>query len=724
MIVVTELYTKAKNRFEQYSSLPYPVYITLKTGVVDLRNSRFNEFFCIKDISRDVNIIHFYSVAEDREAILAEVEQAHDWIENRPITFQVNGKRRYARFSSKLFESKDMDEWYLLCIVVSTTGMGKYQVYEDDLSVGLFEISKQNQITHANKTFLQILGINQDDIHKVDLVKFLSVKKTVPNEDIYEKRKLLYADLLRELRDKYAITNREIAIQREDGTNIIVDLSLIIEEEHNGKIHKVKGLVKDITFDSVFEDIQNLDIGIFLLDRNNNQFVVRHCNTYFKEIFSINPDTNCIGWDFNEFFSPEVDYNQIYTRLVETDHYPIDFQVKNFVRTVNSVELSIRVKRILRGNTNSYVGAIYTDSDEVDIALKNLRNDFSSFLHSFGGTVGNIKDTLSAVISAHGTNAVTEGQLNRDIAYTYTKHYIAKFNDSLQMLYKEIETKNLDHTNNSEFIRHLDNVIEKVRDDKIVDKASAASIRSSFLRIQKLLKEYKDLDLVSRETEKQLRNNITQVFRFTRLISLGYLEQEAFEMSLEMEAFKDIIASQAMIPEKMNFNIHAPMQKAANFLQEYAERMDIDIKFHYSKRKSYNVYGDERNLFTVFYNLLHNAVKYSFTKPRGARSTVDIFLENDIQGQNYVITIENRGVGIPQEEIDNRTIFKFGSRGKGSEDRKLRKGHGIGLWHCEKIVNQFRGNISATSEKIGYGILTEGTPHITRFLVVLPSARS
>lgn len=708
--------------FNKYKSLPYPVYVTKRNGTVILCNDPFLVFFNIKD-KININILSYYPVKEDRQAILFEIDsnKENEWITNRPITFEINEQSEYARFSSLLYRNDLKSEWFLLCIVVSSTGMGKYEAYEDQLSAGLFEISKQNQITHANKKFLEILGVGVSNEQSLDLIKYLSVKMGKDDENIYLKRKEIYTDLLKELSREGSIMNREIALQREDGTNIIVDLNLIAEEEYNGKIHKVKGLIKDITYDSVFEDIQELDIGIFLLDETEDDFVVRHCNAFFKDIFSIDPDQSCIGWNFKRFFSKDVDYSEIYGKIQNIDKSPLDFQVKNFVRTVNSVELSIRVKKVLRGSTNSYVGAIYTDSNEVDVALKNLRNDFSSFLHSFAGTIGNVRDTIRAVISAHGTNAVENGTLRRERAYTYTKSYIAEFQTELQKLYNEMIDKNLNTDSNEAFKLHLENALSQIQDN-VVDKASSAAIRSTFLRIQRLLIDYEDIKLISNQTQKKLRNSITQVFRFTRLISLSYLEQESFEMSLEMNAFKDIIASQSIIPENYVFNIHNPVQKAADFLQEYAERMELRIRFHYSKIKSYNVRGDERNLFTVFFNIIHNAIKYSFIKPGGIKSSVDIFIDSNIE--NYEITIENRGVGIPKDEIENRLIFGFGSRGKSSTDRKRRKGHGIGLWHCEKIISQFGGKIYASSSKIGYGVNIEGTPHITRFIVHLPKSFS
>ncbi len=69
----------------------------------------------------------------------------------------------------------------------------------------------------------------------------------------------------------------------------------------------------------------------------------------------------------------------------------------------------------------------------------------------------------------------------------------------------------------------------------------------------------------------------------------------------------------------------------------------------------------------VFYNLMSNAVKYSFDSISTNKRFIDITCR--YAGNRYVIEISNYGVGILPEEIESGKIFQIGYRGKLARDR-------------------------------------------------------
>ncbi len=91
----------------------------------------------------------------------------------------------------------------------------------------------------------------------------------------------------------------------------------------------------------------------------------------------------------------------------------------------------------------------------------------------------------------------------------------------------------------------------------------------------------------------------------------------------------------------------------------------------------------------VFMNLLTNAVKYT---PENGEITVKAWDE----GENIHITVQDNGVGIPEEDLDK--IFDKFYTGSSSEH----KGIGLGLAIVKGIVDGHNGKIWAES-KIGKG---------------------
>ena len=112
--------------------------------------------------------------------------------------------------------------------------------------------------------------------------------------------------------------------------------------------------------------------------------------------------------------------------------------------------------------------------------------------------------------------------------------------------------------------------------------------------------------------------------------------------------------------------------------------------------------GDERELQTVFLNLLDNAVKYS-------RDLVKIIVKLKITPQNKVeIYIRDNGIGIPPEDL--KRIFKRFYRVQNASTADT-KGTGLGLFIVQSIIKRHGGHIIAKSRGENRG---------TSFLVQFP----
>jgi signal transduction histidine kinase len=113
---------------------------------------------------------------------------------------------------------------------------------------------------------------------------------------------------------------------------------------------------------------------------------------------------------------------------------------------------------------------------------------------------------------------------------------------------------------------------------------------------------------------------------------------------------------------------------------------------------------DKARLVQVVMNLLTNAAKYT---PGGGV----IRLEAELAGDDLVLHVQDQGVGIPDDQLDD--IFEMFHQ----ESRSLRHaggGLGIGLWITRRLVQMHGGSIEARSDGVGQG---------AQFTVRIPSAR-
>jgi len=110
------------------------------------------------------------------------------------------------------------------------------------------------------------------------------------------------------------------------------------------------------------------------------------------------------------------------------------------------------------------------------------------------------------------------------------------------------------------------------------------------------------------------------------------------------------------------------------------------------------VVGDEESLVRVLINVIGNATKYT---PSGGR----IHIAAEYDDLDVTISISDTGEGIPRDKIP--FIFDPFFRVKGKVEDK--RGSGLGLAFCKRIMEAHGGKIDASSEE------GKGTTFVLRF---------
>ncbi len=107
----------------------------------------------------------------------------------------------------------------------------------------------------------------------------------------------------------------------------------------------------------------------------------------------------------------------------------------------------------------------------------------------------------------------------------------------------------------------------------------------------------------------------------------------------------------------------------------YLKRLRVD----FNRKGSFPI-SAHRMIKDIFLNLLGNAIKYC---PENSQ----IDLEIVDQGVNWVISVKDRGPGIPEENKEN-IFLRFEQLAKNDF-----RGHGLGLAIAKQIVDMHRGKI-------------------------------
>ncbi len=101
------------------------------------------------------------------------------------------------------------------------------------------------------------------------------------------------------------------------------------------------------------------------------------------------------------------------------------------------------------------------------------------------------------------------------------------------------------------------------------------------------------------------------------------------------------------------------------------------------------LYADEREMQNMMMNMVDNAIKYSKAQP-------DIKISTYEEGQQFVITVEDKGIGI-SAQTQKHIFDRFYRYAKG--DRHDVKGFGLGLSYVKHIIDNHKGVIQVQSKQ-------------------------
>ncbi len=136
----------------------------------------------------------------------------------------------------------------------------------------------------------------------------------------------------------------------------------------------------------------------------------------------------------------------------------------------------------------------------------------------------------------------------------------------------------------------------------------------------------------------------------------------------------------------------------------------VEVEFRLAANPPFAAHGHDGRYGQVFRNVIDNALSFS---PPGSRIVVE--LSREPRGGPFVVTIDDEGPGIPEENLES--IFERFYSERPTEH--FGQHSGLGLSICRQIVETYGGSISASNRRA-----PDGRVLGARFTVRLPPANS
>ena len=188
----------------------------------------------------------------------------------------------------------------------------------------------------------------------------------------------------------------------------------------------------------------------------------------------------------------------------------------------------------------------------------------------------------------------------------------------------------------------------------------------------------------------------------------GMMMKEIKEESQHFDDYLDIIIDEsdrltAMIEDMLlmskiqagediirleSFNLEDLLISVIQKLNLFAKSRHVELKYVSMSSEKW-ISGDPQKLFQVFYNFMHNSIKYAHED-----TNVLVSIEND--GMDLVVSIEDQGVGISEKELPY--IWERFYKTRNHESIRI-KGTGLGLAIVKSILDQHQYDYGIKSKQ-------------------------
>ncbi|MGB1250697.1 MAG: PAS domain-containing sensor histidine kinase [Candidatus Promineifilaceae bacterium] len=549
------------------------------------------------------------------------------------------------------------------------------------IPVGIYRLDQDDKVIYANDAWLAMHG-------------FASLSEVV-NRPIH----LLYHDqtvaqALRDTVSKHGWAKDIIVeLKRPNGEHFWASVCTLALRTDDGVYAGREGIVKDVTERQIHRRIaEAIPAGYFAVERLRGVDVLIHCNPELANMLGFDGCEALVGLNVRELYHQSADFEDFISRIDHADENAIrhqEFQWCKVNGDVFWVEVDVNLQRDAAGHCTGWIGVVRDLSK--DEPLQRLRKDLGNVLHTFTTGLIAVKSDIDKAILALGPNPFPKSpSISIEHQLSELAQPVAELRRKLQKLLDNLSDRpQIADTIDAlawylEVLTTIDSQPEVFRAQVLADCAGSVVETAS---------EALNTKGVPRQPMKLLRAAAFDVLRIFTLSRMHERISDILQMEHELRSLRAYVTAQTytVAPRVVEVDLWRIVQQSMRNLHDFADSRGVEFR---PSRPPFTttILADERDIMRVVTNVLHNAVKYSWSRQSGVWVDVKLIAPGD----NLLLEIQNYGLPIPADEINGGLIYEFGYRSRLSTDRG-RVGTGIGLADAKQTLRRYGGTISLDS---------------------------
>jgi len=710
-----------KNNQAIFDSYPIGLYIVKKEGEFVWCNKKLEKILEIKDDIKNHSIIEFYKKREDRKTLLDEIDEFEKKGENdnaflyskmvefnKPIRKETQKKMtKWVEISSRKVKT-DREILYFDCLTEISENAQTALNIEEHSGAGIYRLDKGNKIVYVNPALQEMLNFKIEEL----IGEHVSFVYPVENKEEPD-------EIEKELKKNGlgVIKNRDIKLKKEDGELISLRMNCVKIPLDGLEYYGREGTLVDIHGANRYKDLIDLiKLGVYIVEYEGDKHLITECNTAFLDMFGYPNRKAAINSNVYKLWRHPEDKDEF-----------IDF-VKSNPGVSEEHELQKIDGSLIDAET--WTSPITNKEDEVigrvgiirdmgkEFTLRKMRDDIGRVLHAYSSALMMFKKNLEPVVShLHPDPFSNIKGLEAPDFIDIIKDNANVFSESLEkLLTYEKERKEIFSEDNWKNLKTKNELFNTFENEIPFKEMWISSFLDAVGKIRKIW-ETRNKNFISNEFRKQFEASLEELSMVCCLVYIHQTNDVIGEMSNQISSLREYVTLQARPDEETQFcNINSLLEKAVRNLASYANEKNVriylffkDLKTDYwdkvrwdnNKKLEYiqrlNAYVQKSAITRALTNLLHNAIKYTWIRD-SKNSKEDKYINIYIKQEEdyFVIRFENFGVGIPQDEIEEDTIFQIGHRGRVSGMRG-RFGTGIGLSDARYVARKQGGDVTIES---------------------------
>lgn len=577
------------------------------------------------------------------------------------------------------------------------------------LPIGVYRLDANDNILYVNNAWLDLHGYKDFEEVKGSNISIVYAR---PSETALKIGGALFA--------KGILQDGVFEFKRPDGEHFWASLYLVANVDEAGHYLGCQGVVLDVTERKIHRRImREIPVGYYAIETRNSFDIITYCNQVFADMFGFSPLQKAVGVDISRLYRHAIDYKRYHDRIELGKEDFVSHQLE--VQTIDQrrsfwIEAITRVERDEQGKPIGRVGVVRDLAQ--DVPLKELLQDLGNVLHTFTTGLITIKSDIEIALAALGPSPFPKAPtITPEQLYLEMRSPVSTLQNSLAQLCETVASRSDLATLHAE-LQELGNKLDEAEMSIPIFRPHVlcAVARQIALACHHALENRG----VPRQPSKQVRQEAQEVMR---ILASAQLQERIGDILHMDHALRSLRAYLTTPSHEVQFprtplKLGTLVEQSMRNLHDFADSRGVTFRPAPMPALA-KISANEQEMLRVITNLLHNAVKYSWSRDTGTWVDVKLY---QIE-QMLTLEIENYGVPIPADEIESGLIYLFGFRSRLATDRG-RVGTGIGLADASETLKRNGGKIEVRSRPAFPGGRADAMdPFLTTAIVTIPITR-